>query len=329
MLTTQVFAQSKDPWMAFESEATSLIGFKDTVGNVRLNPQFERPISAKVFDGIIAVSRNIHGKIESYYLTKSGKKGQQDNLYIFDNAPDCENEGFIRFRDHKTGKVGILNRKGKIVVPAEYDDLTKVRNGLIIALKNNPKGGKSILMDTTNHILIRDFPLNQSLDFYSIQKTEKPNSLLNRVYFHAENGGYYSFLDYKKTFKSWLKKEILPHLSPQKLSAISIDSLLVSLGGSWKKIEKHTFVQESFNRIKSNLVLLKKQNGDHFILIDGLNREMYGKKAFEPFFNNCGEPLKWKYPLMDLVIVRADNVQNHFEFLRTDKEYILVSVTMR
>ncbi|MHC0443614.1 WG repeat-containing protein, partial [Flavobacterium sp. 3-210] len=76
---------------------------------------------------------------KSYYLTKQGKIVGRDSLYVFDNGPDCENEGFIRFTNHKTDKMGIFNSEGKIVIPAQYSALTKVRNGLIVVLKDAEK----------------------------------------------------------------------------------------------------------------------------------------------------------------------------------------------
>ena len=57
----------------------------------------------------------------------------KDSVYIFDNTPDCENEGFIRFRDHKTDKAGMFNRNGNIVIPAEYNGYKLIQ----VMIRNN------------------------------------------------------------------------------------------------------------------------------------------------------------------------------------------------
>lgn len=115
----------------------------------------------------MAVMEQKNGEQEAYYLTKSGKIVGKDRIYLVDNGPDCESEGFIRFRDHQRDKAGLYDRRGETAIPAEYDDLTNVRNGLVAALKGAEKrpwdgkepsgcahfswqGGKEVLLDTKN-----------------------------------------------------------------------------------------------------------------------------------------------------------------------------------
>ena len=86
------------------------------------------------FDEIIAVNDETNGKWESYYLTKAGKKFGNDSLEFYDNSPVCESEGFITFRDRKTDKAGMFNRNGDIVIPAKYNFLSKVVNGMSTGL---------------------------------------------------------------------------------------------------------------------------------------------------------------------------------------------------
>jgi hypothetical protein len=38
-----------------------------------------------------------------------------------------------------TDKVGMFNRNGEVVIPAIYNDMTEVNNGLVIALKDAEK----------------------------------------------------------------------------------------------------------------------------------------------------------------------------------------------
>ncbi|WHT39712.1 hypothetical protein QNH98_03240 [Myroides sp. mNGS23_01] len=87
----------------------------------------------------MAVSEEVGESWKNYYLTKEGRSVGVDSLYIFDNGSDCESEGFIRFRDSKTDQAGMFNSKGDIAIPAVYNDLTRVRNGMIIGLKGAEK----------------------------------------------------------------------------------------------------------------------------------------------------------------------------------------------
>ncbi|MEI9958494.1 MAG: WG repeat-containing protein [Ferruginibacter sp.] len=40
--------------------------------------------------------------------------------------------------------MGLFNKNGDIVVPAEYNDITRVRNGMIIALKGAEKKNNGV-----------------------------------------------------------------------------------------------------------------------------------------------------------------------------------------
>ena len=179
-LNFSVFAQNSDIWISFPDKDTTHIGFKDKNGVIKIEPKFMGMTTAHKFENIIAVTEEENNNWKSYYITKEGKIVGRDSLYIFDNGPDCENEGFIRFTDRKTDKMGIFNSEGKIVIPADYSVLSKVQNGMIVALKDALKkqdgehffwtGGKRYLIDLNNKILIEDFSDHTDLNFYSLQK---------------------------------------------------------------------------------------------------------------------------------------------------------------
>ena len=224
-----MLAQEKDePWVAFWDEAYELRGFKDADGNVVIPPKFMGFTVASQFDEVIAVMEETSGQFISYYLSKSGEIFGKDSLYISDNSADCESEGFIRFEANE--KVGMFNSHGEIVIPAEYNALSRVMNGLVIALKGAKKsfwdkmnhsgcnhfswkGGETILIDTANNILIKDFEKEKQLDFYSLEKTYKKTSDPKRLNYKAEDGFYYSFIDKEMAFKSWLHDSLLSELT--------------------------------------------------------------------------------------------------------------------
>jgi hypothetical protein len=343
-------AQADHSWTAFISEDSGLTGFKDQNGRIRIKPKFAGFTIAKKFDKIIAVMEEKNGKNELYYFTKSGKIVQRGNLYLFDNSPDCESEGFIRFRDRKTDKAGLLNGEGKIVIPAVYNDLTNVRNGFIIALKgakkifldaNEPSGcnhstwidGEKFLIDTRNKIIIRNFDSESNLDVFSLTIASEPSRDIRRQNFPGVDGRYYSFVDYKKEFQQWLFSNPIENLSMDKLIEYSYHKIYFwKEPDGWTHESKHKFIESNFELIKNRLTELNEKNSEYFISIDGLNPFTYDAAEFNTYYNNCGEPKEWKYPVMSVIInhkTKNDLNQDHFEFLRTANGYKMISVTIR
>ncbi|MFN8321045.1 MAG: WG repeat-containing protein [Chitinophagales bacterium] len=340
-----LFGQSNDTWSAFWNKDTTLIGFKDKSGNIKIEPKFMGATSANKFDCIIAVTEQVNDKWSSYYLTKTGKIVGKDSLHMFDNGSDCESEGFIRFRDRKTDKAGMFNKNGDIVIPALYNDLTRVRNGMIIALQGAEKkyseggehyswiGGKELLIDTNNKVLIENFKLDNNFNFYSLNISKLPSSDTLRQNFKAVDGQYYSFIDFDKEFKTWLKTNLLDNFTKQNLPSVTYDEVTFwKERGGWTKEQKENFMERNFELIKSKLLELNSDKCEYFISNEGLNPLIYDADRYNDFFNNCGESKDWIYPVKNIVIthkVGNNFPQDHFDFLRTDNGYKLISVTIR
>ena len=344
-----LLGQSDDTWTSFWNKDTTLLGYKDKNDIVKIQPKFAGFTSASKFDNIIAVSEETNGKWHSYYLTKSGKVIGRDSLHIFDNGADCESEGFIRFRDSKTDKVGMFDRNGKIVVPAIYNGLTRVRNGMIIGLRGAEKkywdkqkesgcnhfswtGGQEVLIDTMNNILVENFKYDKSLNFFTVEKTNAPHSDTTRKSFLAIDGSYYSFVEFESEFRQWITKELLNDLTVERLVGISYDTITWESTNGWAKTDKQKLISENFTILKTGLQEILQPKTDYFISSDGLNPFMYEGVEFENYYNNCGEPKDWIYPTMSIVIshgTKKDFSQNHYEFLRTDNGYKLISLTIR
>lgn len=344
-----IHAQTDGSWAAYRDERSDLIGYKDQDGHVRIEARYTDFAVAGKFDKIIAVREERDGQAEVYYLTKSGRKVQKNNIYYFDNGPDCESEGFIRFRDVKTDKVGMLNGEGEIVIPAQYDDLSNVRNGLVAALKGAVKkyvgdekqsgcnhfsweGGETYLIDTNNRIIVAGFQYDSDLNFFSLKAGEKPFTKSNRKNFTGIDGRYYSFVDYKKEFLEWLDSALLNEISPDTLIKNTYHKIYF-----WKEPEgwvsetARAFMNRNYGLIKDKLMGLKNHGSDYFISVDGLNPFIYASGEFDVYYNNCREPKDWQYPVMSVIIqhrTRNDD-QDVLEFLRTDDGYKLISMTVR
>jgi hypothetical protein len=342
-------AQKKDTWFSFYNADSSLIGYKDKQGKVKIEARFSGFTTAAKFDDILSVVEEINGSWLSYYLLKSERKFGADSLYIRDNMPDCENEGFIRFKDLKTDKAGIFNKQGEVIIPADYNDIQPVRNGLIVALKNAQKeywdkeehsgcnhfswkGGEIILLDTLNNILINDFTEPYTLNLFSIQKSNQINADSTRRSFLSSTGEYLSFIDFEKEFRYWLSNELFKNFTQDKLSNYLMDTVIDGSGGEWLYYSKAAMVTKKFDQLKKTLLQINEPESEYFITSDGLNPFLYEGAAYDKYFNNCGESKDWIYPVMQVVIsypTKKNLPQDHFEFLRTDKGYKLISVSIR
>jgi hypothetical protein len=333
-------------WTAFYNSDSTLTGYKDQSGMVKIEPKFSGLGSAYRFDHIIAVAEENNGKWQSYYLTKAGKITGRDSLFIFDNTPDCESEGFIRFHDRKTDRMGLFNRNGDIVIPTGYNAMTRVMNGMLVVLKDAEKkywdttghsdcnhyswvGGKEMLLDTLGNVLAEDFRLADNLNFFSAKKTAQPDADTTRTNFRAKGGGYLSFTNFEKEFRTWLSSELFPGLTAEKLIAASCDSITWWSTDEWVRTNKTAFVNNNFELLKNGLLEIQQPGADYFIGNDGLNQFMYEGREFENYYNNCGESKQWIYPVMNIVVSHSDLTQNNFSFLRTEKGYRLIEVTLR
>ncbi|MDR0347867.1 MAG: hypothetical protein LBH90_00035 [Tannerella sp.] len=339
-INTYLLARQHDTWYAFsDPENDELTGFKDA---------YEEEV--RKFDHMLAVVEMTGDKVQSYYLTKSGRIVGRDSLFFFDNVPDCENEGFIRFHDKQTNRTGMFNRNGDIVIPAEYNALTKVMNGLVVGLKNAEKqywhehdepsgcnhyswtGGQSVLLDTANHVLIEDFNYEGTLDYYSFQITDFPLADSSYLNFKSVAGTCYSFIHIEKEFQRWLNEILQTDFSSEKLLAASYDSITWMSSNSWKTESKYDFIEHNFNILRDRLFLIKQPEFEFFIMPDGLNRFLFNSNDFDCYYDNCGDAKEWQYPVMSLILNHRDSdrlTQDHFDFLRTDKGYRLLSVSLR
>jgi hypothetical protein len=343
-LNLTLHGQNNDTWVSFWNKDSTLVGYKDNQGKIRIEPKYSIFSSANKLDHMMAVTEEKNGKMESFYLTKMGRIIGVDSIYFFDNRFDCENDGFIRFKVRSTEKVGLFNKKGNIVIPPIYNELSNVRNGMIVALKDAEKKqlnggehfswekGREILLDTNHVILLDSFSFENKFNLYSIKKTQTIPDEWIRKSFIARDGTYLSFIDFEKEFKEWLLNDLLNNLTSKKLMDASYPTITWENKNGWVKSRKKKFILENFGIIKNKLSEILNKDAEYFISMGGLNSFLFDGKEFEPYYNNCGDAKEWKYPTMELVIsskLKKDHTQNHFEFLRTETGYKLISLTIR
>lgn len=295
---------------------------------------------------IIAVMEQTEDGFDNYYKLKDGSKIGEDSLYLFDMTPDCESEGYIRFHDRVTDKVGMFDSNGKVVIPAEYSVMTPFRNGMSVVIKDGQReywgansnehwswAGEEWLIDKNNRVLVKNFSYDRHLDLFSVLQEDSPSNDSCRVSFLGVNGKYYTFLDMKKDFEQWFKSEILTDLSKEKfLKHCYRDIYSYKTKKGWMAEERRKYVNDEFISIKERLLNLNRDNMKLFISMDDLNWFIYKKREFRKYFNECGEPMTYKYPVMSVIISHGSkekHTQDIFTFLRTDEGYKLLAVTLR
>lgn len=344
----------KSTWVAFYNNDSTLIGFKDSLGTVRIEPKFTDFTYAHRFDNIIAVTEQIDGKYKSYYITKSGRKIGFDSLHFYDNSPDCESEGFIRFKDYKTDKVGMFDKNGNVAIPAEYNSLSRVQNGMVVALKDAKrecfdrtildknykdcehwgwKGGQYFLIDTNNNVLIENFSKSSEINFYSLQKSKSPSEDPIRSSIKGVDSSYYTFIEYDKEFNHWFSNVINDSISKNQLLEITHSNVVFWIEDwGWKEVSSNTFLDSNFLLVKEKLLEIKNNRISFHVFNESLNSYMLTNEKYALYFNNCGEALSEQYPEKDIVInryVNKDMYQDHLAFLRTPKGYKLFSATFK
>lgn len=293
-------------------------------------------------DKIIAISKIDNGSYESYYITRTGKKVGIDSLYMYDNGVDCENEGYIRFRDHKIDKVGFFDNDGNVAISPIYSDASKVHNGMIFTIsgKRVKDGemtysvGNEALVDIHGNTLIDNFTLNEDINLYSIVIEDKNYSISPiRDYFQGKNGKTYSFINYKKEFRYWFESVFKKELAKEKIKNHFFDK--VSYWDDkygWVLTPKKDLTQGMVSDIIQKLNRAKIKNATYQISLDDINSLIYQGKEFEPYYNICYEQIVGKYPVANAIFDgknKGKSVQDHFEFLRTDKGYKLIGISIK
>ncbi|WP_440135133.1 hypothetical protein [Chitinophaga sancti] len=310
---------------------STLTGFDNASTKTRIAPQFVTVGGSKFQDVVAVMKEDKQGKWYGYYLFSSMKTAGTDSLYMFDNAFDCENEGFIRFTDHKTEQTGIFNRNGKIVVPAAYNYVSMVTNGMVIALQGAKKvqdgehfyysGGKTLLIDTTNKVLVSDFGKAEDLNMYSVKIADTPSADTTRMSFAGVNGKYYTFQVYGKEFSQWLHQELLPGLTKEKLAANTFAEVTYWDEENWIHEDKKKFIDKHWD-----FLLAKFRDGAAFNLVSGnFNPFIMEGPLYDKYMNNCFQSKDWQYPSWS-IFFGGSNEKGQLDFLRTEEGYKLIGV---
>jgi len=347
-------ATADESWVAFTQN--ELIGFKDAQGAVKVPPKLSPMFTlARRFEHIIAAGEETADGYRTYYLLRDGRQVAADSLYFFDNAPVCESENSIRFRDRARDKVGFLDGDGQQLIPAELSDATAMRNGMVVALKGATRscadpgvsleqcehkgwrGGTEVLLDRHGKTLVDNFDASRAgaLDWFSRQVSEQPSSDPRRVSFKGVDGRYLSFVDIEKDFAIWFRDEFLTHLDDVSLKGHSYSRIWSGQGGEplddWQAAAPDEVLRQYGPALRKRLEALRTSSGY------GVRQDDMGW-PFDPerepqYFDNCGDFAQWKTPkvsAMEHWEQGSFEPAKHasFDFIRTADGYRLVAFSI-
>lgn len=342
-VSATVFAQDSDTWIAFDSIGKDLTytGFKNNKEVLKIPALFTGRTVARKFDNVIAAMEFVDNRYtDPVYITKTGMV-IKDSVYVTDYAFDCENEGHIRYKDPKTGNIGMFNGNAKVVVPAQYNDLGRVYNGLMVGLKGAKKeidgeysfwkGGKKQLVDINNKILVDSLNYDGHLNFYSLKVTDTKGTENSRHYFKGVNDKYYSFIDFEEDFKTWVNGFLNKKLTAEDLIANALDTLKYEdYSKEWLAEEKNSFINRNFEHIKYKLLQLTL-NKNFTVTTETIVKHIFEPENYSTYYNNCNEIKYWQYPVMSISLQKnsAAATTDRFYFLYTENGYKLIGASLK
>lgn len=181
--------------------------------------------------------------------------------------------------------------------------------------------------------MIENFHYDENINFFSLVISEQSNKSSIRQNFKAKDGKYYSFINFDKEFKAWLKDSLLNNLSKRSLIKFSYNRIVFwDKQKHWVNETKQHFADSNFEMINSKLAELNSLGCDYSVFTEGLNPYIYNSKEFEKYFDNCGASKDWIYPVKNIVIshkIDKDILQDQFQFLRTSNGYKLIEASIK
>lgn len=210
----------------FDSYDIELIGYIDEKGDTVL-PGIYNPVFSQDRIYTVGAVSSFDKNIGRFYINKLGQIFGRDSTWVWDFSFDVESEGFIRFainqrNDRNAHREGMFDWKGNIRIPADYNRLSSIENGFVFAIKDAKSepiqpgseyyiwvGGKKILLDSTNNILVSNQneikKVNEDIDYYSYQIAQ--DSIKGKINIKMDNGKYLSFDNLKKDFQDLVNSQ--------------------------------------------------------------------------------------------------------------------------
>gem|GEM_PF-5329332 len=274
-----IFCFSQDSnWYAFYNPDSTKLGFRDSEGNIKIEPKYETYVTNRVFKNVIVViEKDKNDTFNSYYLNRKGEKFGENSVYMSGTSDIMEDpeeyDGIIKFRNPKTGNVGFFDADGNTVIPDIYNDITNFHNGIAFSLRGatwpkcNSKiedcehlwwqGGKAFALN------IKGEELFEVEEVYS-SKVELKNPKINKSVdtethkiYKGSDGNTYAFCIPEKDFKKWFETVFITDFKRNKTVMPIYFYELISVDDNdnpkhntaWKNHKKEDYIIKNQKRI--------------------------------------------------------------------------------
>lgn len=263
-----------------------------------------------------------------FYQFRNGK--QLPGVYFWDNWYDCENEGFIRFRD-TTSLIGQYNKHAQIAIPARYNELNKLTNGYCFGLKGATKncstsdcehyvweGGQTVLIDSSGkEIAVIDNEISfWDFDLYGIKKSETPSKDSTCLRFAGADEKYYSIPNATQQFVSWYTQAGIKNIEKNALKQLNFYH-----GATNGTLSKKNWLKKY--RVAVNMFYANTRNNPSVVVSNNLISDL--SPGYAPFTNNCGE-LHPKYLIFEVLSSNLKKEVDLLRFVKVGNTYCLIEL---
>ncbi|MCA5006773.1 hypothetical protein [Sphingobacterium bovistauri] len=343
LICTTTYSQEVRGWTKYIKRILNpnnpeLIGYMDHKGDTVLKAIYHPVFSHSIIKDVGAVW-NTDPKVGSFYFNRKGKIFGRDSTWAWDFSYDVESEGFIRFSiEELPGRnphcEGMFDWKGSIRIPANYNELSSMKNGFVHALKDARReplepgseyykwvGGKQLLLDSNNNILVSDqqemMKVNEFIDYYSFKIVQ--DTIVDNINIKMDKGKYLSFNDVRKEFLNQINLR-------RSVEKLLLDSLIIDN----KAVRKSDFLTlQKYRSLKKNL---EKPLNIRYVSLSQFPNFFDGDDSGSfllPFIEmNSPDEYFRKHAILDLLI--SDNLKQDFvyQFVRVQKsKYKLIQIS--
>ncbi len=213
-------------------------------------------------------------------------------------------------------------------------------------------GGVTVLINEGNEILADSLSIDRSnLNWYSKTTISPQDDSSVYIRIKGRNGISYWFIDYDKEFRNWYDSTFLPALQePGQAREWLFNELTYwsELDG-WTSLDKGAFFEKFPDALAPGRFAPGKLK-EVSISQESLNEMIFDKGIYRKYRDACGAHNKDRYPLYDVMLTyrkkrkhppavkhaRGEgerlyeiDYQEHFEFLKTENGYRLLSVSLK
>lgn len=159
LFSVHCFSQQPEYLLKFIDSTTMKAGYKTLDGNIHFSATLdEGSTMANTFYTIVSAYEIRNDVRYHFYLLRNGTRLFERKVKDNDFLPFCESEGKIGFYDAVKRKFGFLNSSGKVIIPAIYDGVHRVVNGvcLVDKAKASAKRDEGEMPEAMDEFLINE-----------------------------------------------------------------------------------------------------------------------------------------------------------------------------